>query len=134
MFDQDHGLIQPFTAKDNRYAIANLRQNNSNDVFMFSLQSRRESRSQLRRAEHRKLGLTVFNWFFCIEGKTLRVCRSILDLWKYQRGYWPTSEIYFVYCSICSAMRRVFFTVTSSSAQGLSSDEFLMTHSTSRLN
>ena len=30
-----------------------------------------------------------------------------------------------------SAMRRVFFTVNPSSALGLSSDEFLMTHSTS---
>ena len=30
-----------------------------------------------------------------------------------------------------SEMRRVFFTVNPSSALGLSSDEFLMTHSTS---
>ena len=65
MFDQNHGLTQPFTAKDNQYSIANLHQNNSNDVFMFPFQSQ----SHLWRAEHRKLGLTVFNSFFCIEGK-----------------------------------------------------------------
>ena len=65
MFDEDYGLIQPFTAKDNQYLIANSHQNNSNDVFMFPFQSR----SHLGRAEHRKLGLTVFNSFFCIEGE-----------------------------------------------------------------
>ena len=52
MFDQDHGLIHPFTAKDNQHLITNLHQNNSNDVFMFPLQGW----SHLRRAEHRKLG------------------------------------------------------------------------------
>ena len=64
MFDQDHGLIQPFTAKDNKYLIANLHQNISSDLYMFPLQSR----SQLRRAEYRKLDLTVFDSFFCIDG------------------------------------------------------------------
>ena len=64
MFDQDHGLIQPFTVKDNSYLIANSHQNNSNDVFIFSLQSR----SRLRSAEQRKLSLTVLKSFFCIEG------------------------------------------------------------------
>ena len=38
-------------------------------------------------------------------------------------------EMFTVRC--VSAMQRVFFTVNSSSALGLSSDEFLMTHSTS---
>ena len=52
MFDQDHGLIHPFTAKDNQHLITNLHLNNSNDVLMFPLQSW----SHLRRAEHRKLG------------------------------------------------------------------------------
>ena len=52
MFDEDHGLIHPFTAKDNQYLITNLHQNDSNDVSMFPLQSW----SHLRRAEHRKLG------------------------------------------------------------------------------
>ena len=47
-------------------------------------------------------------------GKTLRVCRWILNLLKYQRSSGPASEIYFVCCSICSmcichAAWRVFF-------------------------
>ena len=44
-------------------------------------------------------------------------------------GHHPKFILFTVRC--VSATRRVFFTVTSSSALGLSSDEFLMTHSTS---
>ena len=129
MFDQGHGLIQPFTAKDNQYSIANLHQKNSNDVFMFPFQSR----SHLRRAEHRKLGLTVFNSFFCIQGKLCGFAAqySIFGNIREAIGRHPIFILFTVRC--VSATRRVFFMVTSSSALGLSSDEFLMTHSTSRL-
>ena len=105
MFDQDHGLIKTINI-----LTANLHQNNSNDVFMF----------HLRRAEHRELGPTVLNSLLCLHRrKTMRVCRS------------NTRSLGMFTVRCVSAMRRVFFTVNPSSALGLSSDEFLMTHSTS---
>ena len=65
-------LIKPFTAKDNQYSIANLHQNNSNDVFMFSLQSR----SQLRRAEQKEAWPDCVQFILLHRGEPLRVCRS----------------------------------------------------------
>ena len=129
MFDQDHALIHPFTTKDKQYLVTNLHQNNSDDVFMFPLWSW----SHLRRAEHTGSLANCVQFVLLHRGKTIKVCHSILDLWKYQRSYWPPSEIYLFTVRCVSATRRVFFTVNSSSALGLSSDEFLMTHFTSRL-
>ena len=82
MFDQDHGLIQPFTAKDNQYLIANLHQNNSNDVFMFPFQSQ----SHLRRKRTQKAWPDCVHFILLHRGKTMRVCRSILDRWKYSHS------------------------------------------------
>ena len=95
MFDQDHGLIQPFTVKDNQYLITNLHQNNPNDVFMFPFQSR----PHLRRAEHRKLGLTVLNSFFAQYSIFGNIRESI--------GRHPKFILFTVRC--ISATRRVFF-------------------------
>ena len=129
MFDQDLGLIQPFTAKENQYLIADLHQNNSSDVFMFPLQSR----SHLRRAAHRKLGLTVFNSFFCIQGKLSGCAAQYLIFGNIRQAISRHLKFILLTVRCVSAMRHVLFTVNSSSAVGLSSDEHLMTHSTSRL-